>query len=644
MLAFRPAIFSAFNDYRRSDFLRDLSAGLTVGIIALPLAIGFGIASGVTPQQGLWTGIVAGLAVAFLGGSRFQVAGPTGAFVPVLFATVAKYGYGGLAVAVMMAGVMLVVLGALKMGRLLKFFPYPVVAGFTSGIAVIIFCGQLNEFLGLGLKLPEHVPQQIGLITQHLADVNWYAVMVGALSAGIIYLWPRFNRRVPASIVAVTATALVVYFGDWPVATIGSTFGSIPAGFPGWHLPAISLETLRELMGPAFTIAALGAIESLLSAMVADGMAETHHDPNQELIGQGIANILCPLVGGIAATGAIARTAANIRNGARTPLAAIVHSLVLLLVALAATSVVAFVPLAALSAILISVAIRMAEAHTFIELWRGPRSDFAVMTAAFGLTVVFDLTIGVAAGMFMAVVLFLRQMEADVERLNRARGFGRSLRVRGVRHQRRRGDDAVLVRTQDPARDAGGVAEIVRIDDQLHCRGLSSDTSRLRRTFQSFASRRARAASSSIPATSRTMRTARSRSFAFVARRSTMRSPRVRPDRIIAAVDSMLRTSLVAVPALRRLEPATISGPQQSFACAIASSHVRTSRRRLSSSRSPPQCGLSASKSPMVAPTHAPRISCESISKQGRGARRRSWRPSDRKSILLGICRGAGCR
>ena len=412
MLAFRPAIFSAFNDYRRSDFLRDLSAGLTVGIIALPLAIGFGIASGVTPQQGLWTGIVAGLAVAFLGGSRFQVAGPTGAFVPVLFATVAKYGYGGLAVAVMMAGVMLVVLGALKMGRLLKFFPYPVVAGFTSGIAVIIFCGQLNEFLGLGLKLPEHVPQQIGLITQHLADVNWYAVMVGALSVGIIYLWPRFSRRVPASIVAVTATALVVYFGDWPVATIGSTFGSIPAGFPGWHLPAISLETLRELMGPAFTIAALGAIESLLSAMVADGMAETHHDPNQELIGQGIANILCPLVGGIAATGAIARTAANIRNGARTPLAAIVHSLVLLLVALAATSVVAFVPLAALSAILISVAIRMAEAHTFIELWRGPRSDFAVMTTAFGLTVVFDLTIGVAAGMFMAVVLFLRQMEA----------------------------------------------------------------------------------------------------------------------------------------------------------------------------------------------------------------------------------------
>src|SRR4051812_15092175 len=303
MRAFRPAVLTAFQDYRRADFFGDVSAGLTVGIIALPLAIGFAIASGVTPQQGLWTGIVAGLAVALFGGSRFQVAGPTGAFVPVLFSTVAQYGYGGLALAAMMAGVMLVVLGALKMGRLLKFFPYPVVAGFTSGIAVIIFCGQLNEFLGLGIKMPEHVPQQISVLARHLFGLNWYAFTVGTISLGIIYLWPRFTRRVPASIVAVIATALLAYFAHWPVATIGSKFGSIPAGFPGWHFPAISLETMRQLMGPAFTIAALGAIESLLSAMVADGMAETHHDPNQELIGQGIANILCPLVGGIAATG-----------------------------------------------------------------------------------------------------------------------------------------------------------------------------------------------------------------------------------------------------------------------------------------------------------------------------------------------------
>jgi SulP family sulfate permease len=412
MRAFRPAILSAFVDYRRADFFADLSAGLTVGIIALPLAIGFAIASGVTPQQGLWTGIVAGLAVALLGGSRFQIAGPTGAFVPVLFSVVAQFGYGGLALAVMMAGVMLIVVGALKMGRLLRFFPYPVIAGFTSGIAVIIFCGQLNEFLGLGLKMPEHVPQQLTSLATHLANVNWYALATGALSLAIIYLWPRLTKRVPASIVAVILTALVAHCAGWPVATIGSKFGGIPSGWPGWHFPAISLDTMRQLMAPAFTIAALGAIESLLSAVVADGMAETHHDPNQELIGQGIANILSPLVGGIAATGAIARTAANIRNGARTPVAGVVHSLVLLTVALIAAPLVAYIPLAALSAILLTVAVRMAEAHTFVELWRGPRSDFGVMATVFGLTLVFDLTIGVGAGMIMAVVLFLRQMES----------------------------------------------------------------------------------------------------------------------------------------------------------------------------------------------------------------------------------------
>ncbi len=412
MRAFCPAIFPALRDYRRGDFFADLSAGLTVGIIALPLAIGFGIASGVTPQQGLWTGIIAGLAVALLGGSRFQIAGPTGAFVPVLFSIVAQHGYGGLALATLMAGVMLIVLGALKMGRLLKFFPYPVVAGFTSGIAVIIFCGQLNEFLGLGLKMPEHVPQQLAVLGSQLRGVNWHALGIGALSLAILYLWPRLTKRVPASIVAVVVTALVAHFCAWQVATIGSKFGGVPSGLPGWHFPAISIDAMRDLMAPAFTIAALGAIESLLSAMVADGMADTHHDPNQELFAQGIANILCPFAGGIAATGAIARTAANIRNGARTPIAGVIHSLVLLLVALVAAPLARYIPLAALSAILLTVAIRMAEWHTWIELWRGPRSDFGVMAAAFGLTVIFDLTIGVGAGLMMATVLFLRQMEA----------------------------------------------------------------------------------------------------------------------------------------------------------------------------------------------------------------------------------------
>src|SRR3954469_12033524 len=222
MPAFRPAIASAFADYRRANFFSDLSAGLTVGIIALPLAIGFGIASGVTPQQGLWTGIVAGLAVALLGGSRFQIAGPTGAFVPVLFSIVAEHGYGGLALAAMMAGVMLIVVGALKMGRLLKFFPYPVVAGFTSGIAVIIFFGQLNEFLGLGLKMPEHVPQQIAALVTNARAVNWHAVGAGAIALAVMYLWPRLTKRIPASIVAVVVTGVIAHLAEWPVATIGS--------------------------------------------------------------------------------------------------------------------------------------------------------------------------------------------------------------------------------------------------------------------------------------------------------------------------------------------------------------------------------------------------------------------------------------
>jgi SulP family sulfate permease len=411
MRTFSPTIVSALRGYRRGDFFADLGAGLTVGLIALPLAIGFGIASGVTPQQGLWTGIIASLVVALLGGSRFQVAGPTGAFVPVLFSVVALYGYGGLALATMMAGVMLIILGALRMGKLLKFFPYPVVAGFTGGIAVIIFCGQLNEFLGLGLKMPGHVPQQIVALASHLQSINWQAFAIGALTLGILYAWPLVTKRVPASIVAVIVATLAAYFAGWPIATIDSRFGGIPAGLPGLHFPTVSLEAMRDLMGPAFTIAALGAIESLLSAVVADGMTDTRHNPNQELMAQGIANILCPMAGGIPATGAIARTAANIRTGARTPVSAIIHALVLLAVVFLAAPLAGYIPLAALSAILLAVAVRMADLHTFVELWRGPRADFGVLVAAFGLTVVFDLTVGVGAGLIMAVILFLRQME-----------------------------------------------------------------------------------------------------------------------------------------------------------------------------------------------------------------------------------------
>lgn len=410
-LAFRPALAASLSNYTKADFLKDLGSGVTVGVIALPLAIGFAIASGVSPQQGLWTAIVAGAVVALLGGSKFQIAGPTGAFVPVLAAIVAQHGYSGLAIATLMAGLMLLLMGIFKLGALLKFIPYPVTAGFTTGIATIIFIGQLNEGLGLGLKMPEHIPQQIGVIVTHLTALNWYAVGVCAVTILIIYQLPRLTKKVPPSIVAVVITTALAVIFQWPVSTVASKFGAIPAGLPGFHFPDVSLEAMRDLMGAAFTVAALGSIESLLSATVADGMADTRHDSNQELIGQGVANLLCPLVGGIAATGAIARTAANIRSGARSPVSAIIHSMVLLLVALIAASYAGYIPLAALCGILITVALRMAEWEDFPSLWRIHRSDFFVMLAAFGLTVIFDLTIGVAAGLLMAFVMFVRRME-----------------------------------------------------------------------------------------------------------------------------------------------------------------------------------------------------------------------------------------
>jgi len=411
VVGFSPELLGSLRSYDRQSFVADLASGLTVGVIALPLAIGFGIASGVTPAQGLWTGIVAGFLISALGGSRFQVGGPTGAFVPVLFAVVAQFGYAGLALATMMAGVMLIMMGVLKLGRLIKFIPYPVVAGFTSGIAVIILVGQFNEFLGLGLKMPEHAPQQIGALFSHLRAAQWQTIVIGVVTLVTVYGWPRISKKIPASIVAVVLATLIAQLLHWPVATIGSKFGGIPSGWPGWHLPAVSLDAMRDLMVPAFTIAMLGAIESLLSAMVADGMTDTRHDSNQELIGQGIANVLTPLVGGIAATGAIARTAANIRSGARSPVSGIVHALVLLLVALLGGPLAQHIPLACLSGILIAVALRMGDWDTFREIWRGPKSDFMVLLTAFLLTVIFDLTAGVGVGLVMAAVLFVKRME-----------------------------------------------------------------------------------------------------------------------------------------------------------------------------------------------------------------------------------------
>lgn len=416
MALFIPKLFEALRGYNRRTFSADLSAGLTVGFIALPLAIGFGIASGVTPAQGLWTAIIAGFLISAFGGSKVQIGGPTGAFVPILAGIVFKFGYSGLAVATMMAGVILILMGMLRLGALIKFIPYPVIAGFTSGIAVIIAVGQIKEFLGLDVNLPEHTPMQAATLAQHLSQTNALTLGVGMLSLAILIVWPRFKRlaRIPASIVAIIVpTVLVVVFHleAAGVRTIGSKFNGIPAGLPKFALPALHFSEVQQLLLPALTIAMLGAIESLLSAMVADGLTESRHDSNQELIGQGIANLCSPLFGGISATGAIARTAANIRSGGRTPISGIIHALTLLLIVLLAAGWAAYIPLTALSAVLFFVAFRMGEWGNFVELSRGTKSDFGVLVTTFALTVVFDLTIAVGVGLLLAAALFVRRME-----------------------------------------------------------------------------------------------------------------------------------------------------------------------------------------------------------------------------------------
>lgn len=407
----RPALLQVLRQYDHSAFLRDLAAGFTVGIVALPLAIGFGIASGVTPAQGLWTAIIGGFLISALGGSKVQIGGPTGAFIPILGAIVATHGYSGLAIATVLAGIMLVIMGALRLGTLIKFIPYPVIAGFTSGIAVIIFVGQLKEFLGLQIALPLHTPAQFGALAAHVGSTNLHALGLGALAVALIVFWPKKLRAIPPSIIAVVVTTLLAAFGHLSVETIESKFHGIPQGLPAFQIPAITFTSIHALMIPAVTIAMLGAIESLLSAMVADGMIDSRHDSNQELIGQGLANIICPWFGGIAATGAIARTATNVRSGGRTPIAGIVHALTLLVIVLVAAPLAGFIPLATLSGVLLVVAWRMGEWHNFAAMRRGPRADFWVLVVTFALTVTFDLTIAVGFGLLMAVALFVRQME-----------------------------------------------------------------------------------------------------------------------------------------------------------------------------------------------------------------------------------------
>lgn len=407
--------------YCKKNFVSDLMSGAIVGILALPLAIAFAIASGVGPERGLYTAIIAGLAISMFGGSRFQIGGPTGAFIVIVYGIVSKYGYDGLASATLLAGILLIIFGLAKFGAIIKFVPYPVTVGFTAGIAIIIALGQVPNFLGLAFTKsdPADAIGKIKLYATSLDSINIYSVIVGLVALALCILWPRITTKVPGSLIAIVfATAMVKLLG-WDsmhnVVTIGMK-NHIPTGFPMPHLPNISLEMLQNVFQPALTIAILGSIESLLSAVVADGMTSTKHRSNTELFGQGIANILSPIFGGIPATGAIARTATNIRNGAFSPISGIVHAIVLLSIMLALGKYAEMIPMAALAAVLFQVAFNMCGYRSFIKMFKAPKSDIAVMLVAFLLTVLIDLTVAIEVGMLLAAVLFIKRM-SDVSEM-----------------------------------------------------------------------------------------------------------------------------------------------------------------------------------------------------------------------------------
>ena len=415
----------AFLEAKRADLLgkqqwaSNIVAGVIVGVVALPLAMAFAIASGAKPEQGIYSAIVAGFVVSCLGGSRLQIAGPTGAFIVILAGITAKHGIDGLQIATLMAGLMLLLLGIARLGTIIKFIPDPVIVGFTAGIGVIIWVGQWKDFFGLPAVQGQHFHEKLWHLMHALPQLDPITTSLSLLSLLLVIFAPRLPgfKRVPGPLVAlVVATVLQAIFQFDGVATIGSTFGGIPQGLPALHWPDITAARVIELIGPAFTIAMLGAIESLLSAVVADGMAGTRHDSNQELIGQGIANMATPLFGGFAVTGALARTATNIRNGGTSPLAGIVHSITLVLIILFLAPLAVHVPLAALAAILFVVAWNMSEARHFVRMIeRAPRADTVILLVTFGLTVFADLVVAVNIGVILATLHFLRRMASSVE-------------------------------------------------------------------------------------------------------------------------------------------------------------------------------------------------------------------------------------
>jgi len=409
---FRPRLIDSLRGYDKVRLTSDIKAGVTVGVVALPLAIAFAIASGAEPEAGIFTAIIAGFLISMLGGSRVQIGGPTGAFIVVVYGIIMQYGYASLLICTLMAGVILVVMGLTRMGSMIRFFPRPLIIGFTNGIAVLIILSQAKEFLGLqGDLLPAEFFSKIEMIYRNLPTLDILTLILALSSALFIWFYPKsWARKLPAPIVALMLGTVLVALFDMPVETIGSRFGGIPQGLPAFDVPALNLSTLRYLIAPAMTIALLGAIESLLSASVADGMIDERHDPNQELIAQGIANIVVPFFGGIPATGAIARTATNVRAGATSPVSGMVHALTLLVIVLVAAPLAHSIPLATLSAVLLITAINMAEWEAFRTLRKYPFSDSAVLVITFLLTVVFGLTAAVEIGLFIAVFSFMQRI------------------------------------------------------------------------------------------------------------------------------------------------------------------------------------------------------------------------------------------
>ncbi len=420
--SFAPRLVSELRHYNKEKLAADLMAGLIVGIVALPLAIAFGIASGVSPSQGILTAIIGGFIVSALGGSRVQIGGPTGAFIVIIYGIVSNpdLGLPGLMLATMLAGAFLILLGVCRLGTIIKFIPYPIVVGFTSGIAVTIFTTQIKDLFGLQTeKLPGDFLSKWGIYFQHFDTLDWVTTAVGILSIVIIALTPKVSKKIPGSLVAIILMTVGVYFLNahttYHVTTIGDQFGEIKATIPSLQVPNLSWENVKGLFPTAMVIAVLGAIESLLSATVADGVCGDHHNSNQELIGQGVANICTPLFGGIPCTGAIARTMTNINNGGRTPVAGIVHAIVLLVIFLVLMPLAAYIPMSCLAGVLVIVSYNMSGWRTFMQLMKNPKSDVIVLLITFFLTVVFDLTIAIEVGLLIACLLFMKRMAESTQ-------------------------------------------------------------------------------------------------------------------------------------------------------------------------------------------------------------------------------------